>query len=104
MVNLLHGDEEAVFGDKGYFCDKDKHYARDADVFWGVLDKRKPNKQLSNKQKKRNRQLASVRSKIEFPFQIIKRLWGHKRTRYRVFGKTEVIGKCLWLYPISIWR
>lgn len=89
MVNLLHGEEEAVFGDKGYFCEKDKHYARDADVFWGILDKRKPHKNLSNKQKKRNRHLASVRSKIEFPFQIIKRLWGHKRTRYKGLKKNR---------------
>lgn len=89
MSNLLHGEEEAVFGDKGYFCEEDKHYARDADIFWGVLDKRKPNKKLSNKQKKRNRHLSSVRSKIEFSFQIIKRLWGHKRTRYRGLNKNQ---------------
>lgn len=32
MVNLLHGEEEAVFGDKGYSCEKDKHYARDVEL------------------------------------------------------------------------
>lgn len=89
---LLHGKEEAVFGDKGYYCEKDKKYARDAEVFWGILDKRKPKKKLSFKQKKRNRKLSSVRSKVEFPFQIIKRLWGHRKNRYRGLEKN----KCHW--------
>ena len=83
MPSLLHGKEKAVFGDKGYTSDKDKHYARDAEVYWGVLDKNKRNRTLSSKQKKRNRKLASIRSKVEFPYLIIKRLWGHRKTRYR---------------------
>jgi len=35
MHSLLHGEEMSVFGDKGYASDKDKHYARDAEVYWG---------------------------------------------------------------------
>jgi len=85
--SLLHGRENAVFGDKGYFSDKDKHYARDANVFWGVLDKGKRGNPLSNKQKKRNKKLSSIRAKVEHPFQIIKHLWGYSKTRYRGIEK-----------------
>lgn len=83
LPSLLHGEESAVFGDKGYYCEKDKKYARDAEVFWGVLEKRKPKRKLSSKQKRKNKLLSSIRSKVEYPFRIIKNLWGHKRTRYR---------------------
>ena len=87
MPVLLHGEEESVFGDKGYASDKDKHFARDADVYWGILDKRKPNRPLSLKQKKRNKTLSSIRSKVEFPYLVIKKLWGHKKVRYRGLKK-----------------
>jgi len=89
MPMLLHGDEQAVFGDKGYVNEKDKHYARDAGIYWGVLDKRKPRKKLSKGQQKRNRRLASIRAKIEFPYQIIKRLWGHRKVKYRGLQKNR---------------
>ena len=87
MPSLLHGEEKAVFGDKGYASDNDKHYARDAEVYWGVLDKKKRNSSLSAKQIKRNKKLSSIRSKVEFPYLIIKRMWGHNKTRYRGLRK-----------------
>jgi len=87
LVNLLHGHEKAVFGDKGYVSQEDKHYARDAGIFWGILDRRGPKKDLSSKQKKRNKRLSKVRSKVEHPFRVIKHLWGHRKTRYRGLAK-----------------
>ena len=39
MPDLLHGEERAVFGDKGYVSDEDKRAARANGIFWGVLDK-----------------------------------------------------------------
>jgi IS5 family transposase len=89
---LLHGQEEAIFGDKAYCSDREKHYARDAEVFWGVLDRRKQGKQLSKRQKKKNRLLSGVRSKVEFVFHVIKHLWGHAKTRYRGLDKN----RCHW--------
>jgi transposase, IS5 family len=89
---LLHGQEEAIFGDKAYCSDVEKHYAREAEVFWGVLDRRKPNKDLSVRQKKKNRILSGVRCKVEFIFHVIKSLWGHAKTRYRGLDKN----RCHW--------
>ncbi len=60
--SLLHGKEKAVFGDKGYSSDNDKYHARDADVFWGVLDKGKRGHPLSKTKKKRNKKLSSIRA------------------------------------------
>jgi len=83
LFDLLHGKEDAVFGDKGYVSKKDKRLAREAGIYWGVLDKSGFNKKLSNRQKKRNKRLSSVRSKVEHPFQVIKHLWGHCKVRYK---------------------
>lgn len=87
--DLLHGKENAVFGDKGYCSEKDKHFARDAGIYWGVLDKKKPGCNLSSKQKRRNKLLSSIRSKVEHPFHVIKHLWGHRKTRYRGLKKNH---------------
>lgn len=87
--DLIHGDEKAYFGDKGYVSDRDKHYARDAGIYWGVLEKRKPGRQLSQKQRRHNRRLSSIRSKVEHPFQVIKHLWGYRKTRYRGLPKNR---------------
>jgi len=87
--NLLHGKETAVFGDKGYVSDRDKHFARDAEIYWGILDKSKPKKKLSSKQKKRNQKLSSIRAKVEHGFLIVKHLWGHRKVRYRGLYKNS---------------
>ncbi len=87
LADLLHGKEKAVFGDKGYVSKEDKYYARDAGVFWGILDRKGPGKELSSKQKKRNKKLSRIRSKVEHPFRVIKHLWGHRKTRYRGLSK-----------------
>jgi transposase, IS5 family len=85
--HLLHGNEIAVFGDKGYVSDRDKHFARNAGIYWGVLDKKKPGKDLSKKQEKNNKRLSKLRSKVEHPFQVIKHLWGHTKTRFKGIAK-----------------
>jgi IS5 family transposase len=87
MEALLHGEEKAVFGDKGYFSDQDKRAARKKGLFWGVLDKAKSKKSLSHKQKRRNRKLSSVRAKVEHPFRVVKRQFGYIKTRYRGLKK-----------------
>jgi len=66
---------------------KDKNNARSEGVFWGVLDKAKRNHSLSSSQRKRNKKLASVRAKVEHPFQVIKCQWHYYKTRYRGIEK-----------------
>ena len=89
LEDLLHGEEKAIIGDKGYVNQNDKHFARDAGIYWGILDRRGRGKTLSNKQKKRNWQLSKVRAKVEHPFRIIKDLWGHRKTRYKGLKKNQ---------------
>src|SRR5258706_13929235 len=98
MQALLHGEEKAVFGDKGYFSDPDKRAARKTGLFWGVLDKAKSKKRLSNEQKRRNRKLSSIRAKVEHPFRVVKRQFGYMKVRYR--GLTKIRARVLTWLPL----
>lgn len=80
--DLLHGEEDAVFGDKGYAHQAIKQACRAMGVFYGILDKDERYRKLSSSQKKRNRKLSSIRAKVEHPFRIVKHVWGHNKTRY----------------------
>ena len=87
---LLHGEEKAIFGDKAYGKQSDKTAARKAGVFYGITDKAKCNRKLSNKQKARNKKTSSVRSKVEHPFHTLKCKWGHTKVRYRGIFKNKM--------------
>lgn len=84
---LMHGEEKILFGDKGYASDESKREAREAGIAWCVMDKGKSKHPLSGKQKKRNHQYASVRAKVEHPFQVLKCQWGFVKVRYRGLQK-----------------
>ncbi len=80
---LLHGDETDIFADKAYDNEDIKRFCRSNNIFYGITNKAKRNKKLSNKQRKRNKQFSSVRAKVEHPFQIIKCQWNYRKVRYR---------------------
>lgn len=83
MSEMLHGEEYAVFGDKGYYDEKEKRKARKAGIFWGVLDKGKKNSPLSSSQERRNIKMSSIRAKVEHPFRILKCQWKFTKVRYK---------------------
>ena len=83
MEDCLHGQEEVIFGDKGYADKVRKQQCRTGGLYYGILDKATRKTPLSKSQKKRNRQLSSVRSKVEHPFQVIKCQWKYRKVRYR---------------------
>ena len=89
---LLHGQETDVFADAGY---QGAHKRPDAkeDVTWHVamrpglrkrLDKADPADALTEQVE---RIKASIRAKVEHPFRVIKRQFGHVKVRYRGLAK-----------------
>ncbi len=90
--SLLHGQETDVFADAGY---QGAHKRPDAkeDVKWHVamrpgkrklLDKTDPVDALTEQIE---RIKASIRAKVEHPFRVIKRQFGHVKVRYRGLDK-----------------
>jgi len=62
---MIQGDEEAVFADKGYWRESRKHTLRAFGIYCGIMDRAKRNAPLSRRQRKRNRRLSRVRARIE---------------------------------------
>ena len=87
MDNLIREDDRAVFADKGYVNEKKKRAARAAGVYWAVREQRKPGRQLSSSQKRRNRRHGSVRAKVEHVFRVLKCQFGYRKVRYRGIAK-----------------
>lgn len=88
---LLHGEEEIAFGDAGY---QGAHKRPEATMKnWLVamrpgkrrkLDPSNPRDAIVNEIE---RLKASVRAKVEHPFRVIKRQFGHTKVRYRGLAK-----------------
>lgn len=87
---LLHGEERALFGDKGYFKREDKREARASGILWAISDRATVKRKLSLSQRKKNRKHSSVRAKVEHPFQIIKCQWGYVKVRYKGLFKNTM--------------
>jgi len=79
---MIQGDEEAVFADKGYWRESRKHTLRVFGIYCGIMDRAKRNASLSRRQRKRNRRLSRVRARIEKVFGTLKRIYGMVRVRY----------------------
>ncbi len=89
---LLHGEENVVFADSGY---RGAHKRPDAKpgVIWHVAMRPSSRKPYEKTGKvgalvdKIEHLKASVRAKVEHPFRVIKRQFGHVKVRYRGLAK-----------------
>lgn len=89
---LLHGKERDVFADAGYQGAHKRPGARKK-VRWHVamrpgkrkaLDRTNPKDAIADKIEQLK---ASVRAKVEHPFRVVKRQFGHVKVRYRGLAK-----------------
>lgn len=87
LPNLLREDDRAVLGDAAYGKNAFKRAARKAGVFWCVALKAAPKRPLSRGQKRRNRKMSSVRSRVEHIFRVVKRQFGYVKVRYKGLAK-----------------
>jgi IS5 family transposase len=84
---LLHGKETSVWADKGYLHSaREAAFTKDSDGFWGVMRKAPRGGELDELN---NRIIGSVRAKVEHPFRILERQFGHVKTRYRGLAKNR---------------
>lgn len=81
--NLLHGEEEVVYGDSAYANAPRREEFEAAGVKWRVARKAYSGHPLSEKDKEWNRTQSRVRAFGEHPFHVFKCLWHHTRVRYR---------------------
>ena len=81
--DLLHGEETSVWADKGYVSAEREAAFSGPGKVWGVMRKAPKGSPLHPLDVQINRIIAMVRAKVEHPFRVIKRQFGHVKTRYR---------------------
>lgn len=90
--SLLHGQEKLGFGDAGYQGIEKRPDAK-TDVIWHIAMRPGKRKKLDKTNEadamldQAEKLKAGVRAKVEHPFRVIKRQFGHVKVRYRGLKK-----------------
>lgn len=90
MDDLLHGEEEVVYGDSAYASADAKELSEAQDIRWRVHHKAAVGKPLTPRQERENKSRSKVRAMGEHAFGVVKHLWGHRKIRYRGLKKNTV--------------
>lgn len=86
---LLHGDEEQVWGDAGYQGIEKRPEHEGREVEWNISMRPGKRKQLlpGSLEAQFERAKSSVRAMVEHPFLVIKQTFGYRKVRYRGIDK-----------------
>ena len=89
---LLHGDEEAVYGDAGYTGADKREELKGKKLRWNIAERRSaikalPEGELKDVSEFIEHLIAKVRSRVEHPFRVIKQQFGYTKVRYRGLAK-----------------
>ncbi|WP_322995015.1 IS5 family transposase [Castellaniella sp.] len=105
---LLHGEEELVLGDAGYRGVQDREENQSRNVQWHIA--MRPGKRRALGKSNMGRMLesyerakASLRSRVEHPFRVIKCQFGFTKVRYRGLAKNTAQLKMLFTLA-NLWK
>jgi IS5 family transposase len=88
LPELLHGEEQRVYGDSAYASQKEL-IATKAPRAKDFTNKRvrKRSGEVDEAERSKNRNKSKVRARVEHVFGVVKRLWGFNKARYRGLAK-----------------
>lgn len=87
MPQLLHGEEEVLYGDRAYQSKERESFYTAQGIKWRVPRQAYRAHPISKQTRIWNRNVSRVRALGEHPFLVVKRLWGHSKVRYRGLHK-----------------
>jgi IS5 family transposase len=90
LDDLLHGEEDELYGDQAYWSEDHRLQCQHAGIRYRVNRRAKPGRKLTKHEKSINRSRSRNRAWGEFPFHVVKRLWGFAKVRYRALHKNTV--------------
>jgi IS5 family transposase len=90
MDELLHGEEQAIYGDRAYTSKKKKVEYEARGIKWCVNRKACRHYQLSDVDKEYNHRQSQIRAKGEHAFRVVKHLWRYQKVRYKGLLKNTV--------------
>ena len=83
MDELVHGEEEAVYGDKAYASENKKQEYEARGVKWYVNLRGTRCHKLTEEEEASNHQRSQVRARVEHAFLVVKHLWRYQKVRYK---------------------
>jgi IS5 family transposase len=83
MDKLLHGEEQAVYGDKAYASEGKKLEYETNGIEWRVNRKANRGYQLTQEDVEYNHRQSQIRAKGEHAFLVVKHLWHYQKVRYK---------------------
>ena len=90
MDELLHGEEQAVYGDRAYTSEKKRKEYEAKGITWCVKRKSCRHYQLTAEDLEYNHQQGRIRAKGEHAFLVVKHLWHYTKVRYKGLFKNAV--------------
>jgi IS5 family transposase len=90
MDELLHGEEQAVYGDRAYTSEKKKAEYEARGIKWCVNRKACRHYQLTPEDVDYNHKQSQIRAKGEHAFLVVKHLWHYQKVRYKGLFKNAV--------------
>ena len=87
VEDILHGEENAVFGDSAYMGKTDEIAKKAPQALDLTQTRGTKNRKLTEEEKETNRLLSKTRSRGEHIFLIAKRIFGFSKVRYKGLAK-----------------
>ena len=87
MLELLHGQERAVFGDQAYWKEDHRAFLESLGIRYRVNRRPTARQPLSEHWRLINRARSRTRACGEHAFRVLKQLWGFTKVRYRGLAK-----------------
>lgn len=87
MDDLIHGEENTIYGDKAYACAENKEQFEAKGKTWRVNRKARRGKKLNCTDHAFNRKSNRTRARVEHAFGVVKNLWGYRKVRYKGLAK-----------------
>ena len=87
MLELLHGQERAVFGDQAYWKEDHRAFLESLGIRYRVNRRPTARQPLNARWRLINRARSRTRACGEHAFRVLKQLWGFTKVRYRGLAK-----------------
>jgi transposase, IS5 family len=89
LPDLLHGEEKKVWGDAGYQGQTQVIHEAASEAQDMTCRRTKYKGGVDEEARHKNRTKSRVRAKVEWPFRILKRIFGFTKVRYRGLTKNH---------------
>ena len=83
MDELVHGEEQAIYGDKAYSSEGKKKEYEARGIKWRVNLRGCRWRPLTEEEVATNHKQSQVRAKVEHVFLVVKHLWRYQKARYK---------------------